>query len=286
MAIVRGIASLLMESGEVDGFSGSCVQLGVQGITFSREAMQAIAATRKFCLKTPARETEVLSGQEFFALLGFGIVDAIDASAYEGANIIHDMNQELTDPGLQDRYDLVFDGGTMEHVFHVPTFLRNVGYLCKPNGRIVHVVPCSNMIDHGFYCFSPGLFRDYYLTNGFELARLLLLRYSSEQLSCLDVRDSAGSLDPSCFSDGFTYLLYCEVRKVQGATIARIPQQGGYVTSWQSEKVNATLPKLPSDLAQSLKDALRWSGTFLFVRKMYHSARLWRARQRLDWFRV
>ncbi len=36
------------------------------------------------------------------------------------ANVIHDMNMPLPD-ALKEQYDLVVDGGTLEHVFFFPT---------------------------------------------------------------------------------------------------------------------------------------------------------------------
>ena len=46
--------------------------------------------------------------------------------------------------------------------------------MTKLNGHIAIAVPCSNMIDHSFYMFSPTLFYDYFLVNGFKVIKSYL----------------------------------------------------------------------------------------------------------------
>ena len=59
-----------------------------------------------------------------FRLLGAREVDAIDTSGYEGASIIHDLNEPI--PGeLHERFDLVVDSGTLEHIFNVSAALKS-----------------------------------------------------------------------------------------------------------------------------------------------------------------
>src|SRR5437588_1617953 len=52
----------------------------------------------------------------------FGATDvlSLDASDYEGASIVHDMNQPIPDR-YKGQFDFVDDGGTLEHVFNFPT---------------------------------------------------------------------------------------------------------------------------------------------------------------------
>ena len=41
--------------------------------------------------------------------------------------------------------------------------------MLKKGGHLLIAVPCSNMIDHGFYSFSPTLFYDYFSCNHFKI---------------------------------------------------------------------------------------------------------------------
>ena len=91
---------------------------------------------------------------KYFKSLGFNQVHSLDFSDFEGANIIHDLNIPIKD-GLTNSYDLIFDGGTLEHIFNLPEALKNIFLLLKTGGFIVHNLPSHNHVDHGFYMFSP-----------------------------------------------------------------------------------------------------------------------------------
>src|SRR5512145_477284 len=57
--------------------------------------------------------------ESVFKALGAKQVSSLDFSAYEGASFVHDLNQPIG-PDLHERFDTVYDGGTLEHVFHFP----------------------------------------------------------------------------------------------------------------------------------------------------------------------
>ena len=112
--------------------------------------------------------------------LGAVAVDSIDAHAFEGANIIHDLNLPMP-AELQDRYDVVFDGGTLEHVFNFPTAMRGCLGLPKVGGHFIMTSPANNQMGHGFYQFSPELFfRVFSEENGYQLRAVLLVPTFSE----------------------------------------------------------------------------------------------------------
>jgi SAM-dependent methyltransferase len=87
-------------------------------------------------------------------------VDSIDYSDYEKCTIIHDMNNPILD-NFQ-KYDTIFDGGSLEHIFNINQALKNVSLLCKPGGQIIHSLPANNQCGHGFWQFSPELFLSLY----------------------------------------------------------------------------------------------------------------------------
>jgi SAM-dependent methyltransferase len=101
-------------------------------------------------------------------------VDSVDASPYEGASLLHDMNLPWP-AGGQERggYDAVLDFGCLEHVFDFPTAWRNCVDLCRVGGHLLHSLPANNLAGHGFYQFSPELFFNLYQEkNGFALRGL------------------------------------------------------------------------------------------------------------------
>ena len=51
--------------------------------------------------------------------LGISSLAILDYSEYEGATIVHDLNQPVPEH-LHGRFDAVIDGGSFEHVFNFP----------------------------------------------------------------------------------------------------------------------------------------------------------------------
>lgn len=106
--------------------------------------------------------------------LGAGVADAVDASPYENARLIHDMNLPWpADSVERASFDAVLDFGCLEHVFNFPVAWRNCVDLCRVGGHVLHALPANNLSGHGFYQFSPELFFNLYQPgNGFELRGL------------------------------------------------------------------------------------------------------------------
>lgn len=101
----------------------------------------------------------------FFAHLGLA-VRSLDLSDFEKADIIHDLNKPLPDE-LKGKFLTVIDSGTLEHVFDVRQGFRNAAELLAPGGRVIHISPANNYMNHGFWQFSPTMLHDYYEANGF-----------------------------------------------------------------------------------------------------------------------
>ncbi len=99
--------------------------------------------------------------ETFFRRLGAERVDTLDLSDFEGANILHDLNDPVPDD-LEGRFDLIFDGGTSEHIFDVATCMDNLGRMLAPGGVLVSCVPANNWFAHGFYQFGPELVYGYW----------------------------------------------------------------------------------------------------------------------------
>lgn len=114
-----------------------------------------------------SKVTRLAESISVFKALG-AEVDCFDITASRGFEIVADLNLPLPDT-TRDRYDIVYDGGTMEHCFNVPQVLRNILSLCRIGGYIVHVNPL-NYFNHGFYSFHPTFYHDFYKQSGNELA--------------------------------------------------------------------------------------------------------------------
>lgn len=118
---------------------------------------------------------------------GATTVSSIDMSDYQGSSIIHDMNCPLwvSRPELEGQFDLVIDGGALEHVFNFPVAVRNMAFLVRSGGHILTANPANNLCGHGFYQFTPELMHRLYApANGFRVDHVLLTqsRYMSVEV--------------------------------------------------------------------------------------------------------
>src|SRR5215213_7874836 len=101
--------------------------------------------------------------------LGAAELSAMDASGWEGADVVHDLNRPVPDE-LHQRYSLVYDGGSIEHIFDVPTVLRSYMEMVEVGGHLIIQTNADGHMGHGLYQFSPELFyRVLSAGNGFEV---------------------------------------------------------------------------------------------------------------------
>lgn len=84
------------------------------------------------------------------------VVDTLDISPYQGCKIVHDLNFPLDTHS--NEYDLVIDGGTIEHIFNIGVAFRNILELLTPQGAFYFSTMGNNHCGHGFYQISPEFF--------------------------------------------------------------------------------------------------------------------------------
>jgi hypothetical protein len=89
-------------------------------------------------------------------LLSIEKLEVLDYSDYQGASIIHDLNQSIP-PGLEGKFDTVIDSGTIEHIFNFPVAIANCMKMVRLGGRLFIITVANNHCGHGFYQFSPEL---------------------------------------------------------------------------------------------------------------------------------
>ena len=122
-------------------------------------------------------------------VLGAARIISLDASSYEGASRVADLNAEIA-PDLENAFTTVLDSGSIEHVFDFRAAIANCMRMVAPGGHLLIVTPANNMAGHGFYQFSPELFyRVLSESNGFLIERMLVTELSS--LRWYDVADPA-----------------------------------------------------------------------------------------------
>ena len=167
----------------------------------------------------------------------------MDASAYEGADTVHDLNLPIPE-SLREAFDVVIDNGSLEHVFNFPTAIGNLMSMVKVGGSLFISTPANNLCGHGFFQFSPELmFRVFTEENGFELQRVLLTEALFPSVEMSAHRDAFEVVDPEMvksrvglISSGPVTMLV-EAKKVAAKEIfSKYPLQSDYVTLWKADE--------------------------------------------------
>jgi hypothetical protein len=175
--------------------------------------------------------------EPFFLMMGAQEVESIDYSNYEGATRIHDMNVPIP-PNLAGRYSLVFDGGSLEHVFNAPQAFKNCMEMVRVGGHFVQVSPCNNFLGHGFWQFSPELmFRVFAPENGYKIIAVLVQEITWKGRGpwylCRDPRDVGWRVEPRIRRP--TFVVTIAQRIMETPIFATAPQQSDYETLWNAE---------------------------------------------------
>ncbi|HWX22485.1 MAG TPA: methyltransferase domain-containing protein [Candidatus Binatia bacterium] len=180
-------------------------------------------------------------------VLGAKTVSSMDASAYEQATLIHDLNRPVP-AEMEERFDVVIDGGTLEHVFNFPVAIANCMTMVKPGGHLILLTPANNFCGHGFYQFSPELFfRVLSPDNGFVVERMVALEDGLGRSSLLGVKYDFNIRgpwfevqDPAKVGQRVALIGHNEVslfvlaKRVSRKPVFEItPQQSDYVPQWQ-----------------------------------------------------
>jgi hypothetical protein len=169
----------------------------------------------------------------FFRMLGASTVDSVDNSAYEGATIVHDLNEPIPS-ALDGAFDLVYDGGTLEHVFNFPEALRSAMRMVSVGGSLISNQCFNNMAGHGFYCFGPEVFfRTLCNDNGFDLKNIRIYeRYPrSPWYRLADPRDSGQRIRLISWGLEVEVLVHA-VKTAAKPVFQRWPQQSDYSSAW------------------------------------------------------
>lgn len=270
MGTTKIAVRLLLEEHRARPFHGSILQLGRQAIGVNRAELddlrQAHGLPRAPRPHAAPEPDEPWDDRAFFRELGFDTVESLDVSAGEGATHVADLNHPVP-AHLHGRFDFIFDGGTLEHVFHVPNALASVHAMLKPGGRAVHLTPASNHIDHGFYSFSPVLFHDWYSANGYRVDAAYLITFDLDwSHGSFTVYEYAPShalhmLGSSHAWDGVAAASFFVVTKQPHSTGDQIPIQYHYRVHAQHGVEAATTGQAPSfftqDAAARLRGAIR-----------------------------
>jgi len=244
----------------------------------------------------------IMAGQfaePLFALLGAKQISSVDASDYEQATHIHDFNQPLP-TSLANRFSVVHDGGTIEHVFNIPQAFKNCMEMVRVGGHFIQVNEANNFMGHGFWQFCPELiYRIFSRENGFQIKAVLLHVKNRKTRRPEDLGEMTGVPlaygrwykvdDPAVhhcrvelINDRPTYICTIAQRVEDRKIFARFPQQSDYVEAWKQTRgprhetrsspprfsIRRMIPRPIKKLVRWGRNAVKTSGPF--DRPYYH----------------
>lgn len=209
--------------------------------------------------------------EPFFRRLGATSVDSIDVSDFEGATIIADLNRPLPQD-LRRRFSVVYDGGTLEHVFDIATALRSCVDLVELGGHYIASSPANNWPGHAFYQFSPELvFRTLSQETGYRMrAAFIVEQRKIERWYAIPDPQSVGVRVH--WMNRFRTLLVVVAQRCELRDLSQfVPQQSDYARRWRAHE--QPVDGSPSYGPKGGVKGLLWRAAPAAVQRAYEAAK-------------
>jgi SAM-dependent methyltransferase len=172
----------------------SIVELGPQDILCSRPALNFYGQrhcddptlTKKLDEIYDDGEPRPILPSVFYSIFGtkkYRSVDLFDPRS----DWMRDCNYPFK---LPERFNIVTNFGTAEHVFNIGSVFRSIHDALLPDGVALHVLPAFGDIDHGFFNVHPTVYLDLATANNYTIDDLCYV-------DRWDIRNKVLEADPS-----------------------------------------------------------------------------------------
>lgn len=135
-----------------------------------------------------------------FSHFGYSLYEELDIN--QRADIVFDLNKPITD-NLKEKYDLIWDTGSVEHIMNVNQVFQNIVDMVKPGGKILHTQGIGDQTNFGYWTISPNFFIDFYTNNGFSIDSIQLVDRHNHRIPYTEITkkgSTIGELLPLRFS--------------------------------------------------------------------------------------
>jgi hypothetical protein len=174
--------------------------------------------------------------ENLFHFLGAQTVHSFDYSDYEGSTHTHDMNEPIPED-FKEAYTVVFDGGSLEHIFNFPVAIKNCMEMTKVGGHYLAITPANNCFGHGFYQFSPELyFTALSEQNGFKVQEMIAFEVSAKPVWYVVKSPREVTMRVTLSNSLPVYLLVIAERITRVPIFEHIPHQSDYVHLWDRRR--------------------------------------------------
>lgn len=159
----------------------SVCELGRQNLVITNNVDEDFKNLYSLFNKTPNHEVMELSPKDNWGIrarnlyesLGFNYtsidIDNEEKNEDPNSNIIMDINFDNLENSHFNKFDLVTNYGTSEHLLNQFNFFKTMHDLTKKNGLMIHELPCMFGINHGMFKYEPKFFTDLARSNSYEI---------------------------------------------------------------------------------------------------------------------
>ena len=117
-------------------------------------------------------------------------------------SLVFDINFDEVSSEHKNKYDLVTNHGTTEHLINQFNGFKISHDFTRPGGLMLHVLPFTGYLDHGFFNYQPNLFTSLASYNSYEILGMWI-NIDSHLSSMIPWQDKLLdyiTLSPSCNS--------------------------------------------------------------------------------------
>ena len=192
MGLFSQLAVMLLREHRYRPITGNILSIGRQTIFLSPEQAAALVERElgsgairvtRLEIDTETRGSSrgrFVTDRSFYSLFSEASYKCLDVSGYEGADLVANLCEPLPS-SIDERFDFIIDGSTLDNVFDPAMAIRNLTRLLKPGGRIFQTNHAARR--HNVYLgFSLSWFHDYYAINGFEDCQVYLAQYEEPRI--------------------------------------------------------------------------------------------------------
>jgi hypothetical protein len=217
MGLGPPILALYRQMKMLGGFEGiaSVMELGAQSVWCPR---RKLVQSLFEAFGKPAPAEDMLdrfsnwkgSGRELYEALGFSY-QCLDLDPSFGS-LRFDLNLDSVPQEHAGRYDFVTNHGTSEHLINQYNCFKVMHEFCRPGGMMLHAVPFTVHLEHGFFNYQPNFFSALARYNSYETLGIWV--GPDWQLASL-IPWERGLMDHLALNVNTTHLLVALHRKLQ-----------------------------------------------------------------------
>jgi len=174
-----------------------------------------------------------LTDRSFLSMFTDAEVIALDASACENAEIVHDLNDPLP-VQYENAADFIINGNCLSNVFDPVTAIESLSRMLRPGGRMFSF-ELGTQAHGAFLMYSPEWFFGFYAANSYDGCKIYVAHFDQDLNDDYDVYlwhpffDQNGQPNRSPMRiDDSDFLLYVVAMKGVNSTNDRAPTQASY----------------------------------------------------------